>query len=157
VAQGTTIRVLFPACEVGPAEPVEISEGSPSEPLMAGTVLVVDDEGTVRNLCLDYLRELGFRATGAADGEEALDIFKKHAEEITCVLLDLTMPRLDGLSTFREMKRLRPDIPVILCSGYSEQDATQHFTGQGLAGFIQKPYSLEELQIKTKQALHTLD
>jgi len=82
----------------------------------------------------------------AADGEEGLRLFKRHADEIGCVLLDLTMPRMHGLGAFREMKRLRPDIPVILCSGYDEQEATQHFTNEGLAGFLQKPYTLEDLK-----------
>jgi signal transduction histidine kinase/ActR/RegA family two-component response regulator len=153
VAQGTNIRVLFPACEAISVEPAEVSDMPLSEPLTAGMVLVVDDEEAVRSLCMDLVRQLGFRAIGAGDGEEALQLFAEHADELTCVLLDLTMPRMDGLSAFREMKRLRPEVPVILCSGYSEHNATQQFAGEGLAGFIQKPYSLEELHLNLTYAL----
>ena len=63
------------------------------------------------------------------------------------------MPRMHGISAFREMKRLRLDIPVILCSGYDEQEATQHFTNEGLAGFLQKPYTLEDLKNKLSSVL----
>jgi CheY-like chemotaxis protein len=117
------------------------------------TVLVVDDEEVVCQVCATLVQQLGFRTITAADGEEGLMVFKRHADEIGCVLLDLTMPRMDGISTFREMKRLRPDIPVILCSGYDEQDATQHFTNEGLAGFLQKPYSLQDLKNKIEPVL----
>ena len=110
------------------------------------TVLVVDDEDVVREVCATLVQQLGFRTLTAADGEEGLKLFKRHADGIGCVLLDLTMPRMHGLGAFREMKRLRPDIPVILCSGYDEQEATQHFTNEGLAGFLRKPYTLEDLQ-----------
>jgi DNA-binding NtrC family response regulator len=123
---------------------------------MTGTVLVVDDEEAVRTLCMALVQHLGFRAIGAADGEEALLLFNKDPHAFTWVLLDLTMPRRDGLSTFREMKRLRPDIQVILCSGFSEEDAGDRFGGQGLAGFLQKPYSLQQLRQKIAQAIPTL-
>jgi CheY-like chemotaxis protein len=115
--------------------------------------LVVDDEEAVRGVCTALVRRLGLQTIAAADGEEALALFKTHADTIGCVLLDLTMPRMDGINTFREMKRLRPDTPVILCSGYNEQEATQHFTGEGLAGFIQKPFGLQDLRNKLKPAL----
>ena len=156
VGQGSTIRVLFPAAEAISAATVSDSVGfadrSGAKALL-GTVLVVDDEEVVREVCATFLERLGLQTITAADGEEGLKLFKRHADEIGCVLLDLTMPRMDGISTFREMKRLRPDIPVILCSGYDEQEATQHFTNEGLAGFLQKPYSLEDLQNKLEPVL----
>ena len=114
----------------------------------AGKVLVVDDEEAVRNVCVQFVQRLGFEVISAADGEEALALFKKQVNEIACVLLDLTMPRKSGVSTLRELKIIRPDIPVILCSGYSEQDALRQFGGEGMAGFIQKPYRLEELKAR---------
>ena len=63
-------------------------------------------------------------------------MFNEHADEIDCVILDLTMPHLDGEETFRELRRIRPDLPVILASGYNQQDVTQRFAGKGLAGFF---------------------
>jgi PAS domain S-box-containing protein len=156
IGQGTTIRVLFPACTAALEEspdasraPVRVRDTA----VRKGTVLVVDDEGAVRTLGIAFVQRLGFEAMGAADGEEALRLFEAHAREITCVLLDLTMPRMDGLSTFREMKRLQPGVKVILCSGYDEQEATQRFSTEGLAGFIQKPYLLQDLRVMIEQIL----
>ena len=80
-------------------------------------------------------------------------MFRKHADEIVCVLLDLTMPHLDGEQAFRELRRIRAGTPVVLCSGYNMQDATQHFAGEGLAGFIQKPYNLAALREKLMEVL----
>ena len=74
-------------------------------------------------------------------------------DEIVVVLLDLTMPHLDGEETFRELRRIRPDVRVILCSGYNEQETTNRFAGKGLAGFIQKPYGLRPLGEKMRQVL----
>jgi PAS domain S-box-containing protein len=156
--QGTTIRVLFPACEaVNGAAAGAPAESTP--PLMGGLrpeqVLVVDDEAAVRNICASFVRHFGFQAIIAANGEEALGIFKTHADDIGCVLLDLTMPAMDGISALREMKRVRPDIPVILCTGYDAQEARQRFVDEGLAGFIHKPYGLQDLKTELDRVLTT--
>jgi CheY-like chemotaxis protein len=156
VGRGTTIRALFPEGKAGHAVPTEAHSLSSPEPGLATLsrkVLVVDDEEAVRQLCLKFIRHLGFQGIGAANGEEALALFQQHADEIACVLLDLTMPRLDGARTFAEMKRLRPDVRVILSSGYNEQDAIQRFNEEGLAGFIQKPYRLQELKDKIMEVV----
>ena len=83
-------------------------------------------------------------------------LFQKNRGNIDCVLLDLTMPRMDGEEAFREMRRIDPDVSVILCSGYNRQDATQRFTGKGLVGFLQKPYQLRKLR-ETLQSVMTID
>ncbi|MCU0241400.1 MAG: response regulator [Vicinamibacteria bacterium] len=111
----------------------------------SGAILIVEDDDVVRNLCMEYVLQLGYEALSAVDGEEGVRAFAERKDEIVCVLLDLTMPRMNGLAAFREMKRLRDDVRVILCSGYDEQDATERFTLEGLAGFLQKPYRLQEL------------
>ena len=92
------------------------------------------------------LERLGFSVVTALNGREALKEFRDKDKEFVCVLLDLTMPHLDGEQTFRELRRLNADVSVILCSGYNMQDATQRFVGKGLAGFIQKPYTLATLR-----------
>ena len=99
------------------------------------------------------LNYMGFSVLTAHDGREALKLFCEHADEIVCVLLDLTMPHMDGEETFREMRRLRPDVTVILCSGYNELDATQRFAGKGLSGFIQKPFNMATLRDKLAEVL----
>ncbi|NTV52307.1 MAG: response regulator [Candidatus Firestonebacteria bacterium] len=120
-----------------------------------GLVLVVDDEEGVRKVVKMILEEYGFSILTADDGWEALEIFKAHTAEITAVILDLTMPHLDGLKTFQELRRLRPDVKVILTSGYSEEEAVSRFVGAGLAGFIQKPFNAVGLLEKMRQILET--
>ena len=86
------------------------------------------------------------RVITACDGLEALDLFQQHVHEIHLVLMDLTMPRMDGREAFLAMRSLRPEIPVILSSGYDEQSAFQELESKGLAAFLPKPFQLKELR-----------
>jgi CheY-like chemotaxis protein len=147
--RGTTIRVLFPVLEAGAAQPEASPAIRPREAAgisASGLALVVDDEKAVRDVGIALVSYLGFKPIGAADGEEGLRLFTQHADELAFVLLDMTMPRMDGVTALREMKRLRPDARVILCSGFGEQDAAERSAIEGAAGFIQKPYGLEQLK-----------
>jgi two-component system, cell cycle sensor histidine kinase and response regulator CckA len=105
----------------------------------------VDDEETIRGIGAEMLKELGFVTITANDGREAVEIFKA-TPDIAFVILDLTMPHMDGEQCFRELRQWKPDVKVIMSSGYNEQEVTQKFVGKGLAGFIQKPYRLSTLQ-----------
>lgn len=89
----------------------------------------------------------------AHDGVHALEIFRGQAEAIRLVLLDMVMPHLGGVEVFRELRRIREDVSVVLTSGYNEQEATNLFTGKGLAGFIQKPYRSRDLLLKIREVL----
>jgi DNA-binding NtrC family response regulator len=91
------------------------------------------------------LKELGFNVVTANDGREAIKAYKARAD-ISFVILDLTMPHIDGEQCFRELRTLNPDVKVIMSSGFSELEVTQKFVGKGLAGFIQKPYKLSVLK-----------
>ena len=103
-------------------------------------ILVVDDEEIVRRVTKMMLESVGFTVLMAQDGLEALEVFRRRADEIVLVVLDLTMPNLDGEETLRELLRIRPNVKTILSSGYNEQDLTDRFAGKGLSAFIQKPY-----------------
>ena len=92
------------------------------------------------------LQSLGFNVATAKDGVEALEIYGKSSQEYCCILLDLTMPKMDGEETFRQLRNIDNSIRVILSSGYNEHEISQRFAGKGHAGFIQKPYTLEKLQ-----------
>ncbi len=107
----------------------------------------------VRAVGKQMLERIGFSVLLAPDGREAVDVYREHADEIVCVLLDLTMPHLDGAQAFHVLRRLRPDVTVILCSGYNMQDATQRFSGKGVASFLQNPYSLSNLREEMRGAL----
>ena len=141
---GTTIKVLFPAIdEPAPNRPTRT--GSHEKWRGDGTILLVDDDETVLKIARIMLEEAGFRVRTAANGLEGLEVFAAHTEEITCVVLDLMMPQMDGSEAFREMRRLRPNVRVVLSSGYSDYDVTARFAGQGLAGFLKKPYRSSQL------------
>jgi PAS domain S-box-containing protein len=151
-SKGTTIKVLFPSIQVenhrsseAPKPPIEGSAG--------GRVLLVDDEETVRAVGKNMLERLGFEVTTACNGKEALDIFQAAPNDYRFVLLDLTMPILGGEQCFRELRRIRKDVVVVLSSGYNEQELIARFAGKGFAGFIQKPYRLEYLNTKLQEAL----
>ena len=118
---------------------------SAAEPVEAGLILVVDDEPSVRGVAERILHTAGFTVLTAADGREAVDIFRGHAGDVALVLLDLTMPHMDGEETLRALRDIRSDARVILSSGYTEQEAVNRFTDLGLAGFIQKPYQPQNL------------
>jgi len=89
----------------------------------------------------------------AVDGRQGLDLFSEHPEAFQLVLLDLTMPRMDGAATVAELRKVRPEIPIILMSGYTEQDAVSQFGNTDLTGFIQKPIQQEQLQAIVQRAL----
>ena len=152
--QGTTIRVLFPLATPGglPAPHPRPKEG---EWRGRGTILIVDDEEIVRTIGRRLLERMGFETIQARDGQMAVEIFRERQEEITCVLLDLTMPRMSGVETFRELRRQNHAVRVIITSGYNEPYMTQQLAREGLSAFLQKPFNFETLQRKLRQVLES--
>jgi len=150
--KGTSFKLLFPAA-LTPAKPLDLSNTSCTEWQGKGTVLIVDDEEDIRVTGRQMLEYLGFCVLEAADGHKALVTLRAYSREITCVILDLTMPTMDGEEAFQEMRKIAPDLKVILSSGYNEQTVIQDWVGRGLAGFIQKPYHLSTLQVKLREVL----
>ncbi|MDQ6988908.1 MAG: response regulator [Mariprofundaceae bacterium] len=145
--RGTTFKILLPAVDSSSQPLPTPIQAIHTDLDIHGAVLVVDDEEVIRDTAASILRDIGFEhVLSAQDGLEGVALYQEHQERIQFVLLDMTMPKLDGEATFRELRRINPDVVVILSSGYNEQDATQRFTGKGLAGFIQKPYLPEQLQ-----------
>jgi CheY-like chemotaxis protein len=122
-----------------------------------GTILVVDDEAHIRGVATRVLENAGFTVLTAADGQEAVAVFREHAEAIRAVLLDLTMPHLDGAATLIQLRQIQPDVRVILSSGYTEEDATRRFSDRDLAGFLQKPYALSDLIAAIRASLEPSD
>ncbi len=153
VGRGTTVRVFLPISSVAPAEVTAASSGAV---LPRGlTVLVVDDEEAVRDLARAVLEHHGIEVLEAEDGESALALYAEAKDRVGLVLLDLTMPGLDGEETFHGLQRLRPAVRVVLSSGYNEQQATGRFGGLGLAGFLRKPYRAEQLLTMVRGELGT--
>ena len=143
--RGTTFRLIFPAAR-GTGETA--FEGPATAPGWwgKGTVLVADDEESLRNTVARMLRLHGLEPVLAADGREAVEKFRASPDRYSLVLLDLTMPQLDGAQTFTELRRLRSDQRVVLMSGFDAEEAMVRFTGKGLAGFLQKPFTVDALR-----------
>ena len=144
--RGTVVTVSLPVSSgwqephpTGPATGKEEEDGR------AG-ILLVDDEEDVLEVAEAMLELLGYQVFRAMDGQECLDMFERYRPRIKAVLLDLAMPRMNGIEAVRQLRRLDHDLPIILSSGFSEQQATQQLGGEGLAGFIQKPYNVEQLR-----------
>ncbi|HJV21197.1 MAG TPA: GAF domain-containing protein [Holophagaceae bacterium] len=149
--QGTLFRIYLPALSLPPqaAHQPPAVQG----PAAPGRVLVVDDEEIVRSVARQALEARGYEVIEAADGLDAVREVEARGPEISLVLLDMTMPRLGGEGAFRRIRELRPEMPVILSSGYTEQDALSRFQEPGLRGFIQKPYSPRELVAKIQESM----
>ncbi len=150
--KGTTFRVFLPALDE-PAQSIHELTPMTTRWQGAGTVLLVDDEDNIRSLGRRMLERLGFDVLTAGNGLEALKIFRTHEAPIRCVLLDLTMPHMDGEETFLELQRINPDVCVIMSSGYDELEIVNRFDGKGLAGFIQKPYRSANLTAVLRRVL----
>jgi PAS domain S-box-containing protein len=150
--QGTTFKVLLPAHHQ-PAKAVGSSGGPPKEWSGHGLVLLVDDEESIRSMGRRILERAGFEVVTAADGFQAVEVFLRHREKVRMVVLDMTMPHLDGEACFRELRRVDPNVKVVMTSGYNEQDVINRFVGKGLAGFVQKPYSASDLLSKVEEVL----
>jgi CheY-like chemotaxis protein len=143
--RGSIFRVFLPvSAEAAPRKPLPVAKA----PKIAGggTVLVVDDESSVRNAMSKAFKHLGFTVLAAADGAEAVEVFRQHQTEIRLVLCDLTMPRMNGWETLVALRQISPGILVILSSGYSEVQALAGQHTELPQAFLGKPYNFEELR-----------
>lgn len=136
--RGTTFTIYFPESGELPLQKADAE--APSAWRGEGLILVVDDEQTVRSVATRMVSRMGFNALTATDGDEALRVFRERSTKISCVLLDLTMPGIDGVETYRQMRALNEKVPVIISSGFNKPDAIARFGDPGPAAFVQKPY-----------------
>ena len=141
---GTVFRVLFPASNASLPRPMP-TPAADHQPAEGGTVLVVDDEPLVRRFVGAVLRRAGFTVLEAGDGEEALAVHADHAAELRAVLLDLTMPRLGGEETLRELRARDAELPIVLSSGYALDGPEERSGVDGASAFLQKPYEVDAL------------
>jgi PAS domain S-box-containing protein len=148
--QGTTFRVHFPAADGTLIQTVV--EEAQRDLAGRGIVLVVDDEEIVRVTARQSLERYGYTVLVAENGRRAVELFEQSHNQIAAVLLDMTMPVMSGEETLRRLKEIHPSVPVILSSGFNEVEAIRRFHGQGLAGFLQKPYTAATLAEKIKAA-----
>jgi CheY-like chemotaxis protein len=149
--EGSCFRVLFPAT-TGTVAPTSLEACEP-ELCGTGTVLVVDDEEIVRELAKTTLEWYGYQVLLAESGPAAIDICKRAPEEISLIVLDLSMPGMGGEEALPEVRKLRPNVKIVVSSGYSEAETLRLFAGQRVSSFIQKPYKSIWLAEKVKAVL----
>ncbi len=149
-ARGSTFRIFLPAGRridkknnSLPAE-AELKKGK-------GTVLLIDDEKLVRDICTKMIETLGYKVIPAKDGVQGLKIFFTNPDAFDCVILDLTMPKMDGEECMSKIREIKSDAKVIISSGYDEHDISKKFSGMNISGFIQKPYNLSVLSRKLSE------
>jgi len=118
-----------------------------------GTVLIIDDEDVVRRAARATLEHFGYTVFEASDGRDGSDLFSRLHDRISVVLLDLTMPRMDGHEVWRYIRRVRPDMKIIVSSGFDEAEAMRQFTETSGLDFIQKPYTASALVRKVRGTL----
>ena len=144
--KGTTFKILFPA--ISTAQLLIAAEAVPADHQTSagGTVLLVDDEESLRALGAEMLEMLGFTVLTAEDGRQAVELFRREGAAIDLVILDLTMPHMDGAEAFTALRQLNPTLAVVLASGYSQDDVAARFAGKRLSGVLQKPYTISKLR-----------
>ncbi|MGA3170528.1 MAG: response regulator [Chthoniobacteraceae bacterium] len=119
-------------------------------------ILIVDDEDFVTLLAQRVLTDEGYRVVTSRDGFQALDVYKKLQDQIELVILDFTMPIMDGAEVFNELRKVNPQVPVVLSSGFTEQDKLKWMLAKGLRGFIPKPYTQQKLLLQVRSTLDAM-
>jgi PAS domain S-box-containing protein len=157
-SKGTRFRVLFPVMEsVSSIDNAEVSDAmsyitGSKDDQRYGIVLVVDDEKSVLRTCANMVRFCGFEAITATSGNEAINKFRKNIDSIDVVLMDLTMPNMDGLTAMSAIRDIKPDVKVLLATGFNEEELSRRILNNPPSGFVRKPYSMATI----KSELHNL-
>jgi CheY-like chemotaxis protein len=152
--KGTTFRILFPLSRKTCTEirkkviPLIDHHGT-------GLILVIDDDPTVRRVTRAILKEYGYGVITCSTGASAINVFRKRAEAIDCVILDLTLPEISGQELFRQLKEISPDVRVLLSSGHSSERIDEKFPRGSVDGFLKKPYDIATFLEKLREVLAT--
>jgi two-component system cell cycle sensor histidine kinase/response regulator CckA len=149
--RGTRFTILLPAAKTGDTPPETIQH--PAASPVKGTILLVDDEEVVRSTSKAILERRGHTVLTACDGREALEIFRENKNRISLVVLDLTMPVMNGDAALIELQKIEPNVPVLLSSGFDEAQIVRQFEGRNVSGFIQKPYHLARFAQEVNRVL----
>lgn len=149
---GTSVRVVLP---VSNARPPVTDQPTAPIPLMAPRLLVVDDDPILRQSAVEALEGRGYFVIQARDGVEAVERFREIGQDVALVLMDVAMPRKDGLEALGEILQLRPEARVVLCSGYHEQEVLAGAVGRQVAGFLAKPYRVRDLIETVRSLVHS--
>lgn len=150
---GSAFRVLLPVVEN--VEPMLLRSAMPFEVSGHETILLADDEATVRRIARVSLEQRGFRVLEADDGRAAVELFRAHADEVELLVLDITMPELDGYAALERIRKLRPRIPAILVSGLPPSSGVPQ--NDGPTDYLAKPYGVDELGRRVRAILDAIE
>jgi PAS domain S-box-containing protein len=150
--EGSSFKLYFPASVTGGVPAVPAPAVARAR-LSGGNILLVDDEPDILEATSELLAAMDFKVVPARDGLEALELFQSNPADFSLVLMDLTMPRMDGREAFHLMRAQDPGLKIVLCSGFNEVDVAKDFPHTSLAGFLQKPYTFQMLKDVVQQAL----
>ncbi len=159
VGKGSTVQVLFPVFEKAHSYLNKTDSAcEPHSSVIAGphrrkTILVVEDEEMVRELVVTRLKKLGYDTIQASDGDEGIGVFRDRTDDIDLVILDFVMPRMSGSEVFEELITIKPDVKVILSSGYSEEVVLEGLSGRRPSGILQKPHGMQDLRAELERLL----
>jgi CheY-like chemotaxis protein len=148
--QGTVFYIYLPGSE---QRPHTVPETSRRPAGGIGTILLVDDEDSVMEVTAQMIERLGYTVIRARSGREAIERFRENCDRVSLVLLDMIMPEMGGGEVFDELKRISRRVKVLLASGYSMQGQAREIINRGCIGFIQKPFTMEDLSFKLKSVL----
>jgi PAS domain S-box-containing protein len=150
LGKGTTFTLLLPATR----RPVQDDTPTVAAfPRGTGTILVVDDEEQMVKVYARLLRSLGYEVLTAPGGTRAIELVRQHKEKISLVILDMIMPELSGRQTFEAIRKIRPDIKVLLSTGNTFEGHAQELLASGCSGFIQKPFEVEAFAAKVRELI----
>lgn len=149
---GTTFSIFVPVLDMCGVKDIEMPHEE-SLDMGTGKILLVDDEEIIQETTRDILTECGYEVIVAGNGHEALSIFAERSAEIKAVILDMAMPNMSGRETFMELKKISANVKVLLASGFKNDTRIADTLEMGVAGFIQKPYTLHELSKKISEIL----
>ncbi|HMR78180.1 MAG TPA: response regulator, partial [Polyangiaceae bacterium] len=153
LGEGTRFRVLFPAKEGAPSARPEVPQEHAAPRVT--TVLVAEDEAPLARVLRVALTTAGHSVLAACDGKQALEVFRAHADDISVALLDVTMPGMDGFEVLAELRKIAPNLPVVLSSGYPSHGRDARVVEDSAVLFLAKPYPLDELQATVQRALES--
>ena len=143
--QGSSFRVLLPLSSRGMEQRVR--------PARHSAVLVIDDEAVVRDVTRSALQQNGYTVVVAEDGPSGIEIFRHMAERISLVILDMAMPVMDGEETLRALRAIRPELKVVVCTGFGQAETSARFAGQPVEAFLLKPFTPAQLLAKVRDVV----
>ncbi|WP_224984610.1 hybrid sensor histidine kinase/response regulator [Geomonas agri] len=154
LGEGSTFTIFFPTCPAssshrGAAPAAELPMQSPER--LEGTVLLVDDEPELRQVGTVLLNGLGLSVITACNGREALEVYREHSRDIDVVLMDLTMPEMDGVEAYQELRREAASLPILFCSGYGKKEVSPFIDSDPNAAFLPKPYNREQMRFMLRK------